>query len=61
VIEKGARTLKLYSDGRLLKTYRVALGPNARGPKEREGDGRTPEGRYVIDSRKKDSGFHRPH
>ncbi len=59
LIEKGARTLKLYSDGRLLKTYKIALGPNANGPKEREGDGRTPEGRYVIDSRKKDSGFHR--
>jgi murein L,D-transpeptidase YafK len=59
VIEKAARTLKVYSNGRLLKTYRVALGRNATGPKEREGDGRTPEGRYVIDSRKKDSRFHR--
>ena len=59
VIEKAVRTLKLYSDGRLLTTYRVALGPNATGPKEREGDGRTPEGRYVIDSHRKDSGFHR--
>lgn len=51
--------LSLYRGGRLLKTYKVALGPNAKDPKEREGDGRTPEGTYVIDSRKQDSAFHR--
>lgn len=59
VVEKAARTLSLYHEGRLLKTYNVALGPNAKGRKEREGDGRTPEGTYVIDSRKADSAFHR--
>jgi murein L,D-transpeptidase YafK len=59
VIEKTAHRLSLYIGGRLLKTYKVALGPNAKGPKEREGDGRTPEGTYVIDSRKRDSSFHR--
>jgi murein L,D-transpeptidase YafK len=59
VIEKAAHTLSLYRNGRLLKTYNVALGPNAKGPKEREGDGRTPEGQYIIDSRKPDSDFHR--
>ena len=59
VIEKAARTLALYHRGRLVKTYRVALGSNAKGRKEREGDGRTPEGTYVIDFRKRDSAFHR--
>ena len=59
VIEKTAHRLSLYRGGRLVKTYKVALGPNAKGPKEREGDGRTPEGTYVIDSRKQDSAFHR--
>jgi murein L,D-transpeptidase YafK len=59
VIEKTAHRLSIYIGGRLLKTYKVGLGPNAKGPKEREGDGRTPEGTYVIDSRKQDSAFHR--
>ena len=59
VIAKAARTLSLYRGNRLLKTYKVALGPNSKGPKEREGDGRTPEGTYVIDSRRHDSAFHR--
>jgi murein L,D-transpeptidase YafK len=59
MIEKGARSLSLFSGDRKLKTYRIALGSNPRGPKQEEGDGRTPEGTYVIDSRKKDSAFHR--
>jgi murein L,D-transpeptidase YafK len=59
VIEKKTRTLSLFSGDRKLKTYRIALGPNAEGPKQEEGDGRTPEGTYVVDGRKRDSAFHR--
>ena len=59
VVLKAARKLSLYHGDRLLKTYQVALGRNPKGHKEQEGDGRTPEGRYVIDSRKRDSSFHR--
>jgi murein L,D-transpeptidase YafK len=59
VVEKGTRTLTLFGGPRRLKTYKVALGPNPRGRKEQEGDGRTPEGTYIIDGRKRDSAFHR--
>ena len=59
VVEKEARTMTLLSGGEELKTYRVALGPSPDGHKVREGDGRTPEGRYLIDFRKEDSAFHR--
>jgi murein L,D-transpeptidase YafK len=59
VVEKAARTLSLYRGGRLLKTYKIALGPNPTGHKQQEGDGRTPEGTYTIDSRKRNSAFHR--
>ena len=59
IVRKAARQLHLYNGDRLLKTYRIALGRTPQGPKEREGDGRTPEGSYVIDSRKRDSAFHR--
>ena len=59
LVEKGARRLTLFSAGRKLKEYRVALGFSPVGPKEREGDGRTPEGIYVIDFHKPDSAFHR--
>ena len=59
LVDKSDRSLKLFRRGRLIKTYRIALGPNPEGHKQQEGDGRTPEGTYVIDFRKKDSAFHR--
>jgi murein L,D-transpeptidase YafK len=59
LVEKAARRLTLFSSGRKLKEYRVALGFSPSGPKEREGDGRTPEGSYTIDFHKPDSAFHR--
>ena len=59
VVEKSKRTLSLYRAGKLLKSYKIALGKNPVGPKQREGDSRTPEGSYVIDFRKADSKFHR--
>lgn len=59
LIDKGARRLVVYTDGRVVKTYRVSLGRVPEGAKEREGDGRTPEGSYVIDYRKADSAYHR--
>jgi tetratricopeptide (TPR) repeat protein len=58
LIEKKERRLTLISQGRLLKTYKIALGGNPNGPKERQGDNKTPEGIYVIDSRNKDSRYH---
>ena len=59
VIQKAARTLSLYRGHHLLKSYAIGLGSNPVGPKEREGDGRTPEGVYVIDARNRGSAFHR--
>jgi murein L,D-transpeptidase YafK len=59
LVEKSARRVTLFSCGRKLKEYRVALGFSPVGPKQREGDGRTPEGNYKIDFHKSDSAFHR--
>ena len=47
-IAKGAHRLDLVSDGRTVKTYRVALGPGGPGPKRMEGDKVTPVGTYRI-------------
>lgn len=55
---KTARRLELKRGGSMLKTYRIALGFAPVGHKEREGDGRTPEGGYVIDARNTESVFH---
>ncbi len=58
VIEKKERRMTLMSKGEVLKAYKIALGGNPIGPKERQGDKKTPEGTYVIDSRNKDSHYH---
>jgi murein L,D-transpeptidase YafK len=59
VVEKGRRQLHLMAAGRIVRTYRIALGSTPVGAKVQEGDGRTPEGHYVIDGRNGRSDYHR--
>lgn len=59
VVLKSLRKLLLFRDGRVLHSYRVALGRDPSGPKVAEGDGRTPEGLYRLDWRNPDSRFYR--
>jgi tetratricopeptide (TPR) repeat protein len=58
LIEKSTRRLMLTSRGEVLKSYKIALGGNPIGPKERQGDNKTPVGTYVIDARNRDSRYH---
>ena len=59
VIEKSKRTMTLMSGGTALKTYKVALGGQPVGAKQRIGDHKTPEGLYIVDQKKAASQFHR--
>jgi hypothetical protein len=56
--EKSRRTLTVFSEGRPVKTYRIALGTDPVPPKEREADGRTPEGRFFICMKNSQSRYH---
>jgi len=58
LIEKKERRLTLLARGDVIKTYKIALGGNPKGPKERQGDNKTPEGTYIIDSRNRNSSYH---
>jgi murein L,D-transpeptidase YafK len=58
VVEKGERKLTLFLHGSPLKSYAVALGPNPVGDKERQGDGRTPEGVFHIQAHNPNSKYH---
>ena len=59
LVLKAARRLILYRQGQPLREYRISMGDGANdGPKRFEGDGRTPEGRYVIDWRNPNSLAH---
>lgn len=55
---KGDRNLFLFNNTSVLKAYRIDLGFAPEGPKQFEGDGKTPEGAYTVDRRNPDSLFH---
>ncbi|MEM9383528.1 MAG: L,D-transpeptidase family protein [Pseudomonadota bacterium] len=57
VVEKGRRRLTLYRSDGTVRVFPCVLGASPRGHKEREGDNRTPEGRYVIDFKNINSRF----
>jgi len=59
LILKKDHVLELLKDGKVIRTYKVALGRGGLAPKQREGGGRTPEGHYIIDSRNAESHYHK--
>jgi murein L,D-transpeptidase YafK len=48
VISKSERRLELYDGDHLVKTYKISLGFAPEGDKLRQGDGKTPEGEYLV-------------
>ena len=58
IVQKSQRQLELMSGGRVVRSYQIALGFAPEGDKQREGDGKTPEGKYLIESRNPSSSFH---
>lgn len=59
LVLKKDRKLILLAKGNTLKTYAIALGGDPLGPKQREGDHKTPEGVYVLDRRNARSRFYK--
>lgn len=59
LVKKSERKLQLLKAGQVVREYRVNLGDNPYGHKERQGDERTPEGDYVLDYRNPRSMFHK--
>jgi murein L,D-transpeptidase YafK len=57
VVYKNDRKMLLMRGDSILRTYKVALGLNPIGHKERSGDFRTPEGRYMLTRRNPRSDF----
>jgi murein L,D-transpeptidase YafK len=58
VVLKGNRKMYLLNGNSALRTYDFDLGFAPVGHKQIEGDGRTPEGSYLIDRRNPNSSFH---
>lgn len=47
-VKKSSRRMVVTCDGIPVKGYFIALGRDPQGPKQRRGDGRTPEGTYYL-------------
>jgi murein L,D-transpeptidase YafK len=58
VVMKSARTMTLETNGKPLKIFKVALGTQPIGAKQQQGDHKTPEGSYIVDSKKPQSQFY---
>jgi len=58
VVKKAERKLFLYSDDKLVRTYRIGLGLSPVGDKIRQGDRRTPEGDFYIFTKNDKSAFY---
>ena len=58
VVEKARHTMTLLAQGQAVRRYAVSLGRGGLERKSREGDNRTPEGIYRIDSRNPNSAYH---
>ena len=59
IVLKSERKLLAYSNGKLIKTYTIALGRSPEGDKEYEGDKKTPEGTYTINDKNSRSAYHK--
>ena len=57
IIDKSDRELYLLSKGEVFRTFRIALGIQPEGDKKEEGDFKTPEGNYVLDTRNPNSDY----
>ena len=59
IVLKSKRQMILMRNELILKIYPVSLGRYPKGHKQFEGDARTPEGEYLLDSKLEDSHFYR--
>ncbi len=59
VVIKHHREMQVYSNSRLLKTYKIALGKQPVGHKQIQGDMRTPEGVYYINGKNPNSQYYK--
>jgi murein L,D-transpeptidase YafK len=57
-VDKSAHLMSVYRGGKLVREFRVAIGRGDPGPKQRQGDGRVPEGSYRITAHNPNSAFH---
>jgi murein L,D-transpeptidase YafK len=58
VVKKKERKLYVYEGDKIVKTYNVGLGFTPEGDKEKQGDGKTPEGEFYIFTKNPKSSYY---
>lgn len=58
IVKKSERILELWDGDTLYGSYPIGLGWSPEGDKQKEGDGRTPEGTYYVCTRNSYSSFY---
>ena len=58
VVKKADRKLQVFDGEKLIKTYRIGLGFAPEGDKEKQGDGKTPEGEFYIFTKNPKSSYY---
>ena len=59
LVEKSKSRLYLMREGQPFASFHVSFGSNPRGHKQEQGDGRTPEGRYILDYKNVGSAYYK--
>ncbi|HEY5884942.1 MAG TPA: L,D-transpeptidase [Pyrinomonadaceae bacterium] len=58
IVSKSDRKLELYSDGAVVRRYKIGLGLSPVEDKVRQGDRRTPEGEFYVFTKNDKSAFY---
>jgi murein L,D-transpeptidase YafK len=59
LVIKSEKQLYLMRAGEPFASFRVSFGSNPKGHKQEQGDGRTPEGRYILDYKNPGSAYYK--
>lgn len=59
LVEKSKSRLYLMRQGEAFASFHVAFGSNPKGHKQEQGDGKTPEGRYMLNYKNAGSAFYK--
>jgi murein L,D-transpeptidase YafK len=59
LVKKSKHKLYLMKSGKIIKSFHIALGGNPKGAKQKQGDEKTPEGRYILDYKNAHSHYYK--
>jgi len=58
-VDKSEHRLDVYSGNKVIASFKAGFGVYPVGPKQRQGDRKTPEGKYVLDYKNPNSAYYR--